>query len=175
MIGSKEQFMNERENESLPKGNDYISMTGVEPVSKERVNNIIQNILNKLEDGEISALKYKIFLKFLENIVSGFKKTSLDKLARSEAEKYSEKQFALHGATVALAETGTSYDYSGCNDSTLNDLNVEFEKLTTEIEDRKTFLKTLKSSIEIFNRETGEIGTINPPVKYSTSSLKITL
>jgi hypothetical protein len=94
---------------------------------------------------------------------------------REELEK--NKVFVTaSGAKIELAETGTKYDFSKCNDQNLIDLYATKEGIELNIKSRETFLKTVPlSGLEIVDTESGEVSTIYPPSKSSTSSYKVTL
>lgn len=173
-MGRTKTMLEEMQGEAVKPINDSILLRDSESYTKERVNNIVQNTLDQLQIGTLSALDIKLRLKFFENIVKEFGKTSLDKFAREEAEKYGAK-FDLKGAKIELAETGSKYDYSKCNDTVYNDLITEQTILDGKVKDRETFLKAIKDKLTIVNEDSGEITEIYPPVKSSTSSIKVTL
>ena len=80
------------------------------------------------------------------------------------------------GATISLAETGVVYDFSQCNDLVLNDLQQRLSNIKEQIKERESFLKNISpKGIEIIDKNTGELVTIYPPSKTSTSSYKISL
>lgn len=79
------------------------------------------------------------------------------------------------GTRIDLAETGTKYDYSNCNDSILQDLEKQEEFISEKVKERQTFLKTIPyQGMDIID-EYGEVKKIYPPAKSSTSSFKATI
>ena len=95
---------------------------------------------------------------------------------REEAEKYPKGFVSGSGAKIEIAETGTKYDYSQCGDTEWKILDSQIKNLKEAISEREKFLKAIPASgIEQLNKETGEVSTIYPPSKSSTSSYKITL
>lgn len=78
----------------------------------------------------------------------------------------------INGAKLEARETGTKYDYSG--DPVWRQLNATLAECQQYIKDREAFLKALKKPITEVDDD-GEIITVNPPVKTSTTSLVITL
>jgi len=74
-----------------------------------------------------------------------------------------------------ITPTATSYDFSFCQDQKLNELEAQMETLKKEIEDRKTFLKSIKDFTTFINNETGEVETVYPPIKRSSYGVKVTL
>jgi hypothetical protein len=80
------------------------------------------------------------------------------------------------GTKLELAEVGTKYDFSQCNDSYLVRLESELVILEEKIKNRKDMLKTLSpEGIIVFDEETGEGDTVYPPSKTSKSSVKTTI
>lgn len=141
-------------------------------ISRADIVEMSQVIVAKVKDGEVNALEAKLKLKALESVIKDCA-GSIDPLAREEAEKYGDKRFTAMGARVELAETGVNYDYSECNDLIYNKLQEKKILLDAEMKARESFLKSLKKATELVNDDTGETWTVNPPIKKSTSSLKI--
>ena len=144
------------------------------PASKEQVASFSDQLIRQLDAGEIEPLKFKVFLKCLEQVMDNIKPV-LDEMARDEAERYGEKEFTLMGAKVRLSEVGTRYDYSSCGDSTHEYLSAQAKNASLTLKDREKYLQSLKSPMTIVNEVTGEIETISPPVKISKSSITITI
>ncbi len=93
---------------------------------------------------------------------------------RDELEK--EKKFvSASGAKIELAETGTKYDFSKCNDPFLELFYSELEEAEKHIKFRESFLKTLPIEGQDIITKDGELIKIYPPSKSSTSSYKVTL
>lgn len=93
---------------------------------------------------------------------------------REELEKV-KKFTSASGAKIELAETGTKYDFSKCNDEALVNLYTTKEGIELNIKSRETFLKSLPLSGQDIITEEGEAVKIYPPSKSSTSSYKVTL
>jgi len=129
-------------------------------------------MIQAVQSGEVSALEMKLKQKFIEAVIEQTKSV-IDKAARDEAELYGEKKFTKFGGEVSLIEAGIKFDYSNCNDEVYNDLLTELEAIKAKIKDREAFLKSIKGSINIIT-DHGEAVTVFPPIKTSTSTLKIT-
>lgn len=149
-----------------------IELQETEHDSRVVINTVSSNIINAISSGEISGLQFKMKQKMWESIFEACK-IAVDKAARDEAETYGEKKFKTFGGEVSLIEAGTKFDYSLCNDEEYVDLLAEFEAVKTKVKDRETFLKSIKGSINIVTKH-GEAVTVFPPVKTSTSTIKIT-
>lgn len=127
-----------------------------------------------LEKGNV--LQVAEALSAMELFVKEVKDDSRFKeLVRDEACKTPKGFVSNSGAKIELVETGTSYDFSKCNDSELLSLEASLSKVKENLEKRKSFLKTVPlSGLDIIT-EDGEAIKIYPPSKTSTSSYKITL
>ena len=141
-------------------------------LTKSEQTDMAQQIIDRVNDGELSAMEAKLFLKSAESVVSRAME-GIDPLARREAERYGEKSFRLKGVNVELANTGTKYDYSECNDPELTNLQEKLDEIKKQVTARQKFLQTLKKPTTIVDDATGEIITINPPVKTYNEGLKI--
>lgn len=86
------------------------------------------------------------------------------------------KQLETNSAKIELAETGIKYNFDNCGDVIYEQLSQQLESIEQQLKDRKEFLKTVPASgLPILNEQTGELTTIYPPSKSSTSTYKITL
>lgn len=95
---------------------------------------------------------------------------------REEIEKHGKFTETKNKTKVELAEVGTKYDFSVCNDAEYNLLLEKLEKAKQDLEIRKDFLKGIPTKgIDVVDEDTGEVSKIYPPVKTSSSSFKVTL
>jgi hypothetical protein len=86
------------------------------------------------------------------------------------------KQIETQSAKLELAETGVKYNFDNCGDAIYQQLEQQLQSIEADLKDRKEFLKTVPlSGLSIINEQTGEVCTIYPPSKQSTSTYKITL
>jgi hypothetical protein len=101
----------------------------------------------------------------------------LKKAVRCELEKADGgKMTSASGAKLELAETGTKYDYSKCEDTDLVEWQRQYDALGEKIKSRQDMLKTFPlAGLDLAMEETGEIVKVFPPAKSSTSSYKVTL
>lgn len=153
---------------------------------KKRVE-ISQNILNAIEDGTINPLDAHLQLKSMQEVIDNILVKDEKKNKNIElAKKYNDllmseadlngKQFERHQAKFSISEVGTQYDFSICEDPIIDELLTEEKGLKVKIDNRKAELKTAppEGRTEV-NPNTGEVITIYPPKKTSTTSLKVTL
>ena len=143
------------------------------PLSKTQIIEFAEQLKETLESGNVNPLELALYFKAIEETIKQVKDT-LSPLALNEAEKYG-KSFNYNGASVSIKELGTTYDFSQCNDAQWNDYD-EIIKVATELKkQRETFLKSLTDAMTIVNDVTGEIETIYPPIKKSTTGITITI
>jgi hypothetical protein len=82
----------------------------------------------------------------------------------------------LRGVKFTLAEVGTAYDFSQCNDIELEKLESKAKEAADMVKVRKEFLKTVPpSGLLVTDKETGDTYEVFPPAKSSKSSFKVTL
>ena len=86
------------------------------------------------------------------------------------------KQIETNSAKLELAETAIKYNFDNCGDALYQQLEQQLQSIEADLKDRKEFLKTVPvTGLPILNEQTGELTTIYPPSKSSTSTYKITL
>src|SRR3990167_1823243 len=143
--------------------------------SKEGIDRFVAQVVSEVRDGVYNPLQLKIFLKAIQKSCEELEKQTND-LSLTEAEKHGLRSFEIMGNKVELSELGVSYDYNACNDIVWIHLDEKIKKLAEEKKEREKFLKTITQTMGIANEETeGETVYINPPIKKSTSGLKITI
>lgn len=142
---------------------ETLSVINLLPSSKEQVKIFSNDIVSQVKAGVINPLTLKMQMKFIEKTFSEIDKEIKDNVM-DEASKYG-KSFQHNGWKVDEVEAGVTYDFTRDN---------EWLDLREKIKERETFLKSLKSPLEIVDTETGETKTLLPPIRKSTTSLKFT-
>lgn len=142
-----------------------ISQTGIDVFSDQ--------IIEAVKTGELDPIELRVRIASIEKILDRVKKETLENQITA-AEKYPEKRFEYAGATVELSELGARYDFTICNDDVWNNLNKIEESIKTQKADREKFLKTLQRPTTIVDDD-GVIQTITPPLKKSTTGLKVSI
>lgn len=143
-------------------------------ISKQQNAELVQAIEKAVESGELNPLNAYMQLTSIEKVCEAAKE-KIKSFSLDEAQKYGAKSFDHMGAKVEISELGTKYDFSGCGDVIWEMLNQQAEAAKNALKDRETFLKTVKAEMEIVNPDGGEIYKIVPPIKRSTTGLKITI
>lgn len=154
--------------------------------TKEQRKSFVNDLLNSIDSGSVDPLRVHLHLKAIEDIIKQL--TSLDEKTNKNveaakkyrahllgaAEKYGNK-FQLFNTEFAIKETGSKYDYSQCGDHELLMWQKELDALKARIDERQNMLKTLPAAGLQKVDNNGEVFTIYPPSKSSTTSVTVTL
>jgi len=144
------------------------------PDTKTGVDLFSKQLISAVENGEVNPLELKSLFKFMEAVFKKVDEGTKENQLR-EADKHLEKAFLAYGFQIEKSENGTAYDYAGCNDPIYNQRLRIFEEAKAQLNDRAALLKALKEPITVVDDESGEIATVTPPRKTSTSGLKFTM
>jgi hypothetical protein len=139
--------------------------------SKDLQKDIAQRIIESVKEGEQSALQIAGKIKFITDSLEEASK-EIKPLVIEEAQKYdrNESLIVLGGYLVEVKEMGVKYDYSQCNHPRLTEIEQELAKLSEEKKSIEATLKSLKSSMTLVDEGTGEVITVYPPLKKSTTT-----
>ena len=142
-------------------------------VTKDSIKEQSLALLKDLDEGFIAPLQLAAQLKLVEDVISNVKEELRQRVV-SEQSKYGKEKMTYHGATFDIKEAGVKYDYSHCNDTIWDDLKQQLDNLSIKMKEREAFLKTLRERLTYVDESTGEIVTIYPPQKKSTTTYAIT-
>ena len=144
------------------------------PASKEEQAVLSSAMINSVLDGEIDPIKAVVQAKsLLETLTLFLKDKGVNDLVIREVEKYG-KQTSKDGATIAIKEVGSKWDYSECGDPIYNRLSSQKAEIEEKLKEREALLKATREPRTEVDEETGEVYTVNPPSKSSTTSYSIT-
>ena len=144
------------------------------PASKEEQAVLSSAMINSVLDGEIDPIKAVVQAKSLvETLTLFLKDKGVNDLVLREVEKYG-KQTSKDGATIAIKEVGSKWDYSECGDPIYNRLSSQKAEIEEKLKEREALLKATREPRTEVDEETGEVYTVNPPSKSSTTSYAIT-
>lgn len=162
------------------------SLLALFETTKEQRVVFAERILESAESGFTDPLQIHLQVRSLQDIldiltVRDEKKNKNADIAKrynsilfDEAKKHG-KTFDYKNATFQEKETGTTYDYSVCNDREYHDLEENYQNAKSALEKRKKYLQSLpEKGQEIVTKEY-EVITIYPPTKKSTTSLTVKL
>jgi hypothetical protein len=142
------------------------------PETKQQIETFAHSLEQGLNNGQIIASDLLRFQKAMEKVFEKIKPTLIEN-ALNEISQY-EKNAVIKGSEFSIVETGVKYDYSNCNDLEYNMLNTQLEALKSTLKDRETFLKAIKEPMQMIDEASGEVYTIYPPKKTSSTTLKVT-
>lgn len=125
-------------------------------------------------DGETPILEQAIKAKALAEILDSFVKDGEVKEAITmEVQKYGSET-TVNGTKLQIKEAGVRYDYSECGDVVLNRLYEQKKQLDEAIKAREKFVYSCAAGTPLIDEESGEVYTINPPIKTSSTITQIT-
>jgi nucleotidyltransferase/DNA polymerase involved in DNA repair len=142
------------------------------PETKQQIETFAYSLEQGLNNGQIIASDLLRFQKAIEKVFEKIKPTLIEN-ALNEISNY-EKNAVIKGSEFSIVEAGVKYDYSECNDVEHNKLTTQIEALKSTLKDRETFLKAIKAPMQMIDENSGEVYTICPPKKTSTTTLKVT-
>lgn len=141
--------------------------------SRAGIDQFSDQVIASVNDGEVNALQVKVWTKSMELIIERVNNETKEQQLK-EAGKYAEDKFEFAGAMVEKAELGTKYDYSVCGDTEWEQFKQQEEQAANRRKEREALLKAMVKPQNVVT-EDGEVVTIKPPLKKSTSGLKITV
>jgi len=143
------------------------------PASKEEQSVLSSAMISSVLEGEIDPIKAVVQAKSLvETLTLFLKDKGVNDLVLREVEKYGKQ--TSKGATISIKEVGSKWDYSECGDPIYNRLSAQKAEIEEKLKEREVLLKATKEPRTEVDEETGEVYTVNPPSKSSTTSYAIT-
>ena len=144
--------------------------------NKEQRQSFALDLVSKIENGEVDPLKIHLQVKAMEDIIKLLNDNTIYKKAILEEAEKRGKKFSFMNAEITIKEVGVKYDFSKCNDSEWKIYDIDKRISEERLKERETFLKTIPAQgIEIMDGPTGELLTVYPPSKSSTTSIAVTL
>lgn len=131
-------------------------------------------VIESVQAGEINPLTVLIQLRAMEK-ASGRILKEIHSNIMTEADKYPGNEFEYMGNKITKAEHGTKYDYSKCGDPVYEHRLKIAKEANEQLKERETFLKAVKATFSLLDEATGEVATIIPPLKKSTSGLNVSI
>lgn len=151
-----------------------MSMLRLMPSRDVEVAKFSKQIIEAVQQGQANPLEVLVMLRALEAVSELVRDEIQDNIV-NEANKYAEKKFEAFGALVEKCEVGTKYLYETSKDIEWEQLNSEFKTIERRRKEREEFLRALKEPMTAVNEETGEVYKISPPLKKSSSGVKVFL
>lgn len=126
-------------------------------------------LLQMLDEGHLGPLQLAVQIKYMEDVFL-YIKEELRQRVIAEKDKYGKDEMTYKGVLFEVKESGVKYDYSKCEDFIWNEINEQIHTLTEQRKEREAFLKTLKERFTYIDQSTGEIITLYPPQRKSTTT-----
>lgn len=145
------------------------------PSTKDSLELFVSKTVDMVKSGIVNPIDLKCQLKFIEKAIDKIdQETKEDQL--NEIYKHGKNDYIVNGFKVEKVEVAVKYDYEYCNDYEWNALNEKIQTLSILLKAREKFLKNITKPIGFVSEVTGgELITINPPLKASTTSVKLTM
>lgn len=140
--------------------------------NKESIQEISNNFINPIINGDIQIEKGILILRAIKKAIEDAE----DKLHEDVVDaisKYGKEGASINGAKINIKEVGVKYDFDNCHCAIWNDLNNSIKELTEKRKEREAYLKCIIKKTTLVNEETGEIYTINPAIRKSTTGFVI--
>ena len=143
------------------------------PSTKQEQRQLAEALAQKVADGDVSPISAYVQMKSLGNVIDSFlKNKEVKDLAIAEIEKYGKGETpAFRGATLRTGETGVKYDFTVCGDPVWDELNAQLEQIREQMKKREKYLQLLQGPKTEIDEATGEVYTLYPPARQSTTSV----
>lgn len=147
------------------------------PQNKKEIDLFVNRYIQEVTSEGVNTLLEYVKMKRVEKLLAELNKSKkIKERVLQLAETRGDKSFHYEEAQITICELGTKYDYSNCNDSYYNQLLVRLKALNQLVADREKMLKALPlEGVTQLDETTGEIMTLYPPSKTSTTGIKITI
>lgn len=137
----------------------------------------VTSIVESVESGEVNPIDVFVNLKKVEKVIDGVMKSSVVQNAVTrEYQKYNTREVDFKGVTISQSEAGVKFDYSGCQDPVILELEEKKKEIDERLKERQKFLKNIPpEGMTIIDENTGEVITLYPPSRSSSTIIKATV
>lgn len=150
---------------------EYLTLA---PNTQTSIDIFSDGIIQSVQAGEVNPLTVLIQLRAMEKASERILKEIKDNIM-TEAGKYPGNEFEYAGNKLTKAEHGTKYDYTACGDPVYAQRLKIAQEASEQLKEQESFLKALKAPITVVDEGSGEVVTISPPTKKSTSGLNVSI
>lgn len=149
-----------------------VQTKGLLQSDKAQLSSIVNNAVNIVKDGYVDKLDAYIFAKKLETLG----KDLAGKLKPiAETVPIGKVGLTKYNAELSEGMQGVKWDYSECGDSMYNEMVEQKKALDEAIKNREKFLQTITKPTEVYNSETSELESVNPPIKSGALGITVKL
>lgn len=141
--------------------------------NKNEIERVATEMVQGIIDGNVQTDKALLTIRAIRMAMESAEDKIKDQVI-DELHKRGKEGFDVYGAKVNLKELGVKYDYNNCLDPIWNDLDAEVKRLSELKKEREAFLKSITKAMTFVDDSTGEVVTIHPPIRQSTTSYTIT-
>ena len=154
--------------------NNVALIERVNALSKTNQKNIADQLIAQVVGGEVDPIKAYIQIKgIVECLNIILKDKGVIDSTVTACERFGNDKPEYAGAKMSVTEAGVRYDYSMCGDTKYNELVAQRVELEAQIKAREEFLKHIDGKQTIVDDATGEVMTLYPPARTSTTSLRV--
>ena len=152
------------------------SVVALFETNKVQRQSFVNMLIESLDNGNVDPLKIHLQVKCMEDIIKQLNENPTYKESvLSQAQTYASKEFDFINSKISIREVGTKYDFSNCNDTVYNELEAQQNTLKDKIKERADFLKKAPIEGTTIVDSNGEVVTVYPPSKTSTTSVVVSL
>ncbi|MDE5774181.1 MAG: hypothetical protein K2H86_06970 [Muribaculaceae bacterium] len=145
------------------------------PFTKENQKATAQTLAARVTDGDVDPIEAYTTIKAMAECLNAFlKDKNVMEATVSACEKHGRFGASYNGANICVAEVGVKYDFSVCHDPEWDELAKQKAEIEAQLKAREAFLRTVPGQQTIVSEETGQVVTIYPPAKSSSTSVKVT-
>lgn len=146
------------------------------PANKTEQKNMADEFVRQVLEGEVNPIQAVVQMKSLYESIGNFlKNEEVKECVIKECDQYGKGEYpTFNGATIQVKEAAVKYDFSECGDAEYNSIMNQIEELKEKAKEREKFLKTITKPTTIVDEETGEIVTLLPPSRQSTTTFAVT-
>lgn len=137
---------------------------------------MVANAKEVVLSGDIDPITAFVNIQKMAKAIETYSKDKdIRRVTLDALQLYGQKSVTKGDATLEIAETGTRYDYSTTGDARIAELYELKKALDADIKEREQYLKSLPSSgVQVVDPDSGEVTTLYPPVKTSTTWIRTT-
>lgn len=134
---------------------------------RQTIDSFTNQLTIEMQDGSIDTQWLHGALSMLIKNLTDLKDLNAQNL---DADNIYKEAF---GFTFTKKEAGAKYDFSNCNHPKWIELSQKESELKEQKKVIETTLKTIKAPMTIVDDETGDIISVNPPIKSSKTIIEV--
>lgn len=142
-------------------------------ITSESISSEVQKMVSAVENGDVDPIKAIAYINAVDKILKEVRSKVMD-MALDEFAKYGEKEISvLDGCKISQVEAGVRYDYSNCEK--WRTIKENEDAISSQRKSLEKTLQTITKPIQSIDEETGEVLSLFPPIRTSTTTLKVVI